>query len=154
MALVVPGCPPGSAPQRKASGAGPGCDRSRRAAAAAQRPAPDCLLSGPSVSAGARRDNVRVGIRGAVVTPELAQPVGLQAAAEEARTDAFHRTFFQVFNFTSVALVFWFCFALVLASLLKAVPVMGGSEWFVMLAYLTRQFLASGLLGLVGVAFG
>ncbi|TMH76502.1 MAG: hypothetical protein E6H52_06435 [Betaproteobacteria bacterium] len=88
------------------------------------------------------------------MTPELAQPVGLQAAAEEARTDAFHRTFFQVFNFTSVALVFWFCFALVLASLLKAVPVMGGSEWFVMLAYLTRQFLASGLLGLVGVAFG
>jgi sensor histidine kinase YesM len=86
------------------------------------------------------------------VTPELSQLEGRQAA-RDARTDTLD-TFFRIFNFTSVALVFWLCFSLVLASLVKALPVMGGGEWVVMVAYLTRQFLASGLLGLLAVALG
>jgi len=76
------------------------------------------------------------------------------APAADWRAESFGATFFRIFNGTSVALVFWICFTLVLTSLLKMLPVMGREEWIVMLAYLTRQHLASGLLGLLMVAFG
>jgi MFS family permease len=89
---------------------------------------------------------------GPIVTPELAEPDGRQAAAEEARAEPFYKAFFQTFNVTSVALVFWICFTAVLTSLVKLLPVMDGPEWVMMLAYLTRQNLASGLLGLAAVA--
>jgi signal transduction histidine kinase len=74
--------------------------------------------------------------------------------ADRAPAEAFHRTFFRIFNATNVALVFWLCFTLVLTDLVKSVQVMSGWDWIVMLAYLTRQFLASGLLGLLAVALG
>jgi sensor histidine kinase YesM len=77
-----------------------------------------------------------------------------QAAAPDARADSFRGTFFRIFNATSVALVFWLCFTLVLTSLLKFVPVMSGEEWVFMVGYLTRQNLASGVLGLLAVALG
>jgi signal transduction histidine kinase len=62
--------------------------------------------------------------------------------------------FFQIFNATSVALVFWICFTLVLTALLKMLPLMSGTDWIVMLAYLTRQHLASGLAELLMIALG
>jgi signal transduction histidine kinase len=74
--------------------------------------------------------------------------------ADRAPGEAFHQRFFRVFNATSVALVFWLCFTLVLTSFLKLLAVDSLSEWVVMVAYMTRQFLASGLLGLLAVALG
>lgn len=74
--------------------------------------------------------------------------------AERAPAEAFHLRFFRVFNVTSVALVFWLCFTLVLTSFMKLLAVDSLSEWVVMVAYMTRQFLASGLLGLLAVALG
>jgi signal transduction histidine kinase len=74
--------------------------------------------------------------------------------AERSPVEAFHQRFFRVFNGTSVALVFWLCFTLVLTSFLKMLAVDSLSEWVVMVAYMTRQFLASGLLGLLAVALG
>ena len=75
-------------------------------------------------------------------------------AAVDAPAEPFSRAFFQVFSVTNAALVFWLCFTLVLLSLLKTLPVSEGGEWVMMVAYLTRQFLASGLLGLLAVALG
>ena len=74
--------------------------------------------------------------------------------AERAPAEPFHQRFFRVFNATSVALVFWLCFTLVLTSFMKLLAVDSLSEWVVMVAYMTRQFLASGLLGLLAVALG
>ena len=74
--------------------------------------------------------------------------------ADRAPAEAFHRTFFRIFNVTNVALVFWLCFTLVLTSLVKALAVQSFGEWAMMVAYLTRQYLASGLLGLLAVALG
>ena len=62
--------------------------------------------------------------------------------------------FVRVFNPTTIALVFWICFVLVLTSLLCLLPLKTTGEWIVMLAYLTRQHLISGLLVLLMVAFG
>ena len=84
---------------------------------------------------------------------ETAEPEACPPAAD-VPPEPFARAFFQVFSLTNVALVFWLCFTLVVLSLLKTVPVSGGAEWVMMVAYLTRQFLASGLLGLLAVALG
>jgi signal transduction histidine kinase len=67
---------------------------------------------------------------------------------------AFWPEFRRIFNLTSVALVFWLCFTLVLTSLLKAMPVDGPADWAMMVGYMTRQTLASGLLALLAVALG
>jgi signal transduction histidine kinase len=81
-------------------------------------------------------------------------PVGASAAADCTPAEAPRAAFFQIFNATSVALVFWICFTLVLTSLLKMLPLMSGPDWIVMLAYLTRQHLASGLAELLMIALG
>jgi sensor histidine kinase YesM len=75
-------------------------------------------------------------------------------AADEASAESFQRTFFRVFNFTSVALVFWLCFTIVVTSHAKVLAVKSFDEWVLMIAYVTRQNLASGLLGLLAVALG
>jgi signal transduction histidine kinase len=85
---------------------------------------------------------------------EIAASDNGAGTAVDAPAEPFSRTFFQVFSLTNVALVFWLCFTLVLLSLLKTLPVSEGGEWVMMVAYLTRQFLASGLLGLLAVALG
>ncbi len=74
--------------------------------------------------------------------------------AEHAPAEAFHLRFFRIFNATTVALVFWLCFMLVLTSLLKLLAVDSVSEWGFMVGYMTRQTLASGLLALLAVALG
>jgi sensor histidine kinase YesM len=97
------------------------------------------------------RDNAGGGA--SMTTPTLAPSAG-QAPAADSRAEQFGATFFRIFNGTSVALVFWICFTLALTSVLKMLPLMSRGEWVVMVAYLTRQHLASGLLGLLMVAFG
>ncbi|HEX4584172.1 MAG TPA: histidine kinase [Burkholderiaceae bacterium] len=77
-----------------------------------------------------------------------------QALAEEARAETFRRKFFQILNGTSIALTFAICFALVLTSELKELPLTGLREWLVVLEYSTLQNLASGLLTLLAVALG
>jgi hypothetical protein len=74
--------------------------------------------------------------------------------AERPLVEAFHQRFFKVFNATSVALVFWLCFTLVLTSFLKVCAVESFSEWIFMVGYMTRQTLASGQLALLAVALG
>jgi len=88
------------------------------------------------------------------MTAAVPVPNASPFAGENAPAEAFHRTFFRVFNGTTVALVFYLCFAIVLSSYLKALPVTNLSGWVFMIAYLTRQHLASGLLGLLAVALG
>jgi len=67
---------------------------------------------------------------------------------------SFGPRFLRVFNGMTVALVFWVCFTLVLTSLLQSLVFMTAWDWIVMLAYLTRQHLASGLLELAMIALG
>jgi len=74
--------------------------------------------------------------------------------APSTRGPAVREAFFGIFNATSVALVFWVCFVMVLTALMKMLPLMALGEWVLLLAYLTRQHLASGLIGLVAVALG
>ena len=88
------------------------------------------------------------------MTAAVPVPNASPLAGESAPAEAFHRTFFRIFNGTSVALVFWLCFAIVLISLLKTLFVKSLVDWIFMVAYLTRQHLASGLLGLLAVALG
>jgi sensor histidine kinase YesM len=85
---------------------------------------------------------------------EIPAPNYRPEGADRSPAEAFHRTFFRIFNVTNVALVFWLCFTLVLTSLVKALAVQSFGEWAMMVAYLTRQYLASGLLGLLAVALG
>jgi sensor histidine kinase YesM len=91
-----------------------------------------------------------------MVTAEQLAPGGLslRGAADAPSSDDARRSFFRTFNVTSIALVFWLCFFLVLTSLLRMLPVMDRDEWVVEVAYLTRQHLASGFLTLLGVALG
>jgi len=88
------------------------------------------------------------------MTTALVPPAMPSQAAEPAPAEPFARRFQRIFNFTSVALVFWLCFTFVLTSLLKLLAVMTLQEWLFMVAYLTRQFLASGMLALVAIALG
>jgi signal transduction histidine kinase len=74
--------------------------------------------------------------------------------ADDAPAEPFHRAFFRVFNITTVALVFWLCFTIVVTSYVKALAVKSFGEWVMFIAYITRQHLASGLLGLVALALG
>jgi two-component sensor histidine kinase len=62
--------------------------------------------------------------------------------------------FFRVVNWTTVGLVFWTCFVLVLTSLLPMAVAMRFGEWIVMVAYLVRQHLFSGLTELVMIGLG
>jgi len=77
-----------------------------------------------------------------------------QPAAADPRGEHFGATFLRIFNLTNVAVAFWICFAMALTSLLEMLPIMSRDEWVVMVAYLTRQHLASGLLGLLVIAIG
>jgi sensor histidine kinase YesM len=79
---------------------------------------------------------------------------GSQTAAVDPRGEQFGTTFLRIFNLTNVAVAFWICFAMALTSLLEMLPIMSRDEWVVMVAYLTRQHLASGLLGLLVIAIG
>ncbi|MBV8208768.1 MAG: histidine kinase [Burkholderiaceae bacterium] len=88
------------------------------------------------------------------MTTALTQPAAPSQAAESTPAETFARKFRRIFNFTTVALVFWLCFTFVVASLLKLLAVMSLEEWLFMVAYLTRQFLASGLLALAATALG
>jgi sensor histidine kinase YesM len=90
----------------------------------------------------------------AIATPEMFTSDARQAPADEAHVETFRRKFFQIFNGTSIALVFGVCLTLVLASELKELPLAGVREWLVTFAYMTRQLLASGLLTLLAVALG
>lgn len=76
--------------------------------------------------------------------------VAVAVARGEGRIDAFRR----VFNWTTVGLVFWACFVIVLTSLLPMAAAMGFGEWVVMVAYLVRQHLFSGLIELLMIALG
>jgi sensor histidine kinase YesM len=75
-------------------------------------------------------------------------------AADETPAEPFFRTFFSVFNFTSVALVFWLCFTVVITGHLKVLAVKSFGDWVMFIAYVVRQNLASGLLALLAVALG
>lgn len=73
---------------------------------------------------------------------------------DEAPGESFGRTFFRVFNFTSVALVFWLCFTIVVTSYAKVLVVKSFDDWVMFIAYVTRQQLTSGVLGLLALALG
>ena len=85
---------------------------------------------------------------------DLAIPPITRPDVERPSAEAFHQRFFRVFNATSVAVVFWLCFTLVLTSFLKVCAVESFSEWVFMVGYMTRQTLSSGLLALLAVALG
>ena len=86
--------------------------------------------------------------------PELPMPDRRADGADDAPAEPFRRAFFRVFNLTTVALVFWLCFTIVVTSHAKVLAVKSFDEWVLFMAYVTRQNLASGLLGLLAVALG
>jgi len=88
------------------------------------------------------------------LTSDPSASSGAACAPAEPRAESAGATFRRTFNATNVALVFWGCFTLVLTSLLKMLPLLSLADWFGMLAYLTRQNLASGLLELLMLALG
>jgi signal transduction histidine kinase len=94
----------------------------------------------------------RATIRG--MKSEMSVQSGRLDAADDAAGERFYRTFFRVFNFTSVALVFWLCFTIVVTSHAKVLVVKSFGDWVLLIAYVIRQNLASGLLGLLAVALG
>jgi hypothetical protein len=63
-------------------------------------------------------------------------------------------TFFRIFNWTTIALAFWLCFALVVTSEAALLPVWHFGEWLEKVASLVRQYLFCAVLVLAAVAAG
>lgn len=63
-------------------------------------------------------------------------------------------TFFRIFNWTTIALAFWLCFALVVTSEAALLPVWGFDEWLGKISSMVRQHLISAVLVLAAVAAG
>ena len=55
------------------------------------------------------------------------------------------RAFLRIFNWTHVALVFWTCFGLGLSHTAAMAPTLHGDSWVYTSAFLTRQYLVTGL---------
>jgi hypothetical protein len=87
---------------------------------------------------------------------ESIPPVAVAAVRRAPRPSAPspRATFFRIFNWTTIALAFWLCFALVVTSEAALLPVWGFDEWAGKVSSMVRSHLVSAVLVLTAVAAG
>ncbi len=84
----------------------------------------------------------------------MSEPVNtiIQGSVEPEPATGRRAAFLRVFNWTSVALLFWLCFGLVVSSHAVKLPTTSTWEWTGLTAYMVRQNLVSGFLVLLALA--